>query len=304
MTATSFIKNYQTRVEQHLDHLLSSDCKTTANIVAPKLVAAMRYSLLNGGKRIRALLVYASGLHFDAPLDVLDNIAAAIECIHSFSLIHDDLPAMDNSDLRRGHPSCHKQFNEAIAILAGDALQSIAFEILASIKSPALSTAKCLKMTKVLAQAIGAAGMAGGQALDMQSLSTLPTEQQLQQLHHCKTGTLITAAITLGVLAAPQCNNNSMMALEEFGNHLGLAYQVQDDILDHSSTTQQLGKQAQQDIANNKHSFVTVLGLTAAQQCCHHYYSLATQALDHAKLSNPSTQHLKCLLNWLKNRSY
>ena len=183
METSSFIQTYQIRLQQTLDSLIPSN-----NGISDDLTQAMRYSLCNGGKRLRALLAYATGLTLNVSVSILDKLAAALECIHSFSLIHDDLPAMDNSDLRRGQASCHKQFNEGLAILAGDALQSLAFEIISSLDNQDLPPQKIVDMLRCLAKAIGAEGMAGGQALDIQVHTTSPNEAGLLSLYRCKTG--------------------------------------------------------------------------------------------------------------------
>lgn len=198
-----------------------------------RLHTAMRYAVLNGGKRLRPLLVYATGETFGATLTQLDNAACAVEFIHAYSLIHDDLPAMDNDDMRRGQPTCHIAFDEATAILAGDALQAFAFEILVTNKT--LTDQQLLKMLTVLAQACSSSGMVGGQALEFETAAEKITPTFLDQLHAYKTGALIRASVQLGAIAA-DVNDIELVALEQYANNLGLAFQIQDDVLDHETS--------------------------------------------------------------------
>lgn len=251
-----FLHAYQRRIQQQLDHRLQ-------NVEIPAtLLKAMRYAALNGGKRIRAALVYAAGEYCHADLALLDDAAIALETMHAFSLIHDDLPAMDNDTLRRGKPTCHIAFDEATAILAGDALQTFAFETLSQ---PDGHTEKRLKMLRCLAQASGAAGMAGGQWLDIDATDKTLTLAQLQQMHQLKTGKLISAAIMLGVLAG-ETDPSSIQALQRYAEVIGLGFQIRDDILDATAPTQQLGKTANKDQQQHKSTFVTLLGLANAKQ--------------------------------------
>ncbi|NBX58341.1 MAG: geranyl transferase, partial [Gammaproteobacteria bacterium] len=220
--------DYRERIERVLERALPlTDAGST------RLVEAMRYSALGGGKRLRPTLVYTAGVALGAPLDALDDPAAAVELIHVYSLIHDDLPAMDDDDLRRGRPSCHKAFDEATAILAGDALQAVAFERLAGSADLSPDEAvRRLAMVRLLAAGIGTAGMAGGQAIDLESVGRKLDVAALQRMHRLKTGALIETAVLLGAAAAGVLSGPKWQALQEFGAAIGLAFQIQDDILD------------------------------------------------------------------------
>jgi len=246
---------YQQRIEGVLSRMLEIEGGATA-----RLLEAMRYSTLAGGKRVRPVLVYATGEALGASLDALDAPAAAVELIHVYSLVHDDLPAMDNDDLRRGRPTCHRAFDEATAILTGDALQARAFEVLTH-GSAAIPASARLEMLRVLADAIGTRGMAGGQAIDLESVKQTLDEAALERMHRQKTGALIQASVLLGALAAGVFNAPERAALSEFGAEIGLAFQIQDDILDVEGTTQALGKRAGADADRTKPTYPSVLGL-------------------------------------------
>lgn len=227
-----------------------------------QLQQAMCYATDHSGKQIRPLLVYATGIALGASLDDCDAPACAIELIHSYSLIHDDLPAMDNSDLRRGKPSCHKAYNEALAILAGDAFQPLAFEILAS-HPTTLNEKKRLAMIQVLSEACGSHGMVAGQALDMENISSY---ESLEKVHRLKTGALLTASVKLGWLASPTHNTAIESILTVFANHLGLGFQIQDDLLDRESNSETLGKPSGIDRSNKKITFADLLGIEEAHK--------------------------------------
>ena len=253
------LEAYQQRVnnviEQHLDVLPDH---------APKLKQAMKYCSLLGGKRIRPFLVYSVGKMLGVDLAKLDACAAAIECIHAYSLVHDDLPAMDDDELRRGQPTVHIAFDEATAILVGDALQSLAFEMLSDDQS-GLEPLKQLEMLKVLSKAAGYSGMCGGQAIDLASTNQQIDLQQLTQLHALKTGALISCAVELALIAS-NADEQHKNALRIFAKNIGLAFQVQDDILDITSTTEELGKPQGSDTEANKSTFPSLLGLEKAKQ--------------------------------------
>ena len=246
---------YQQRIEGVLARALEIEGGAT-----PRLLEAMRYSTLAGGKRVRPVLVYATGEALGASLEVLDSAAAAVELIHVYSLVHDDLPAMDNDDLRRGRPTCHRAFDEATAILTGDALQARAFEVLAHAAAQ-ISPAARLEMLRVLADAIGTRGMAGGQAIDLESVKQTLDEAALERMHRLKTGALIQASVLLGAISAGVQNAPERTALAEFGAEIGLAFQIQDDILDVEGTTTTLGKRAGADADRIKPTYPSVLGL-------------------------------------------
>ena len=224
---------------------------------------AMRYAVLGGGKRLRPVLVHVTGQALGCAPDRLDNAAAAVEIIHAYSLVHDDLPAMDDDDLRRGRPTCHVAFGEAMAILAGDALQALAFEILAadSAHDPRIH----VEMLRTLAAACGANGMAGGQALDLAAIGQALTPGQLERMHVYKTGALIRASVRLGALAAGCQDETVLAALDRYGHGIGLAFQIRDDILDVESDSATLGKTAGKDLANAKPTYPTVLGMEASR---------------------------------------
>ena len=231
--------------------------------VDERLHQAMSYALLLGGKRVRPFLVYATGTMLGASNDDLDWSAAAVECIHGYSLVHDDLPAMDDDDLRRGHPTCHIKFDDATAILAGDALQTLAFELLTQADN--LSAEQRLSCIRALAGASGSHGMCGGQALDMAATDQQVSLAQLEKIHHYKTGALISAAVEMGAITA-NASADERAALRRYSQAIGLAFQVQDDILDLIGNTEILGKPQGSDVAANKSTYPALLGLEQAQQ--------------------------------------
>jgi geranylgeranyl pyrophosphate synthase len=253
--------DYRERIERVLERALQlPDAGST------RLVEAMRYSALGGGKRLRPTLVYTAGVALGAPLEALDDPAAAVELIHVYSLIHDDLPAMDDDDLRRGRPSCHKAFDEATAILAGDALQAVAFDLLAGRADQSPAEAFCrLAMVRLLSAGIGVAGMAGGQAIDLESVGHRLDLAALQRMHRLKTGALIETSLLLGAAAAGVLSGPKWQALHEYGAAIGLAFQIQDDILDVTGTTAEIGKVAGADAAHDKPTYTSLMGLDGAR---------------------------------------
>ena len=264
---------YRERVESKLLSLLSS----RANI-ATHLNEAMQYSLLNGGKRLRPILVYQACKLLGGSLEQADNAACAIEAIHSYSLVHDDLPAMDDDDLRRGKPTCHIKFDEATAILAGDALLTLAFELLScddSLQSPDIK----LKMVQTLATASGDLGMVDGQAFDLGSVGKALTLEELQSMHGAKTGALIRAALRLGALASNNATQDSLTALDQYGIAIGLAFQIQDDILDIEGSTEQLGKPQGSDLERDKPTYPALMGLEASKAWLEELVEQANDAL-------------------------
>lgn len=242
---------------------------------APNLQTAMAYCVRNGGKRIRPLLVYAVGISFGAVWEACDVPAAAIEFIHAYSLTHDDLPAMDNADLRRGKPSCHKQYNEVIAILAGDTLQTLAFELLANHPAP-LSTEQRLAMIKTLAKASGYEGMGAGQTLDMQGMTTL---DDIERMYRLKTGALLQASVELGALAANITDKSLTNQLKQFAVSISLAFQIQDDLLDLQSE-QITGKTHGCDAANNKITYAGLLGIEKTQKKITELFASALESVN------------------------
>ena len=260
-----------TRAEHALDRCLPHTAQSPTT-----LHQAMRYAVLGGGKRLRPLLVYATAEALDHDGAELDSLACAVELIHSYSLVHDDLPAMDNDALRRGRPTCHVAFGEAMAILAGDALQALAFELLASDPIAATQPAMLVRMLGVLGAACGAGGMAGGQALDLSATGCVLTLPELEHMHACKTGALIRASVRLGALAGG-ADTATQSALDVYASALGLAFQVQDDILDVDGDPAVLGKTAGKDAAADKPTFPSIIGMAAARA---RLAELTTSALD------------------------
>ena len=288
------LDHYRSRVDRKLAEALRGDH------VPERLLDAMRYSVLGGGKRVRPLLVYASGELVGAPEPSLDAIAAAVELIHAYSLIHDDLPAMDDDDLRRGRPTVHRQFDEATAILAGDALQALAFEVLAA--DPALTgrAEPLVKLIAWLAQAAGPAGMVGGQALDMAAEGLRLDEHGLERIHRGKTGALIRAAIMmpseLGSLSAEQ-----RASLDVFASDIGLVFQIRDDLLEVEQDTATLGKNAGSDAGNDKSTYPSTLGLEGARRRAAQTHERAVTAL---RTLGPSAAGLEWLSEFILSRSY
>jgi len=225
----------------------------------------MRYAVLAPGKRIRPILTYATGIALDARDDVLDGPAAAVEFIHAYSLIHDDLPAMDDDDLRRGRPTCHREFDEATAILAGDALQALAFEALLHDAGASLDAKTRLAMVEMLARASGSSGMAGGQALDLAAVGRELTLAELENVHEHKTGALIQASVMLGYLASGKSDADLAARLTRYAHCIGLAFQVQDDILDVEGATETIGKPQGSDAGLDKPTYPNILGMDAAK---------------------------------------
>lgn len=270
MSIKDTLRTYQQRVDQVLDDALRQES------IEPRLQAAMRYALFNGGKRVRPVLVYLVNQLLNGKLDAADRAAAAIESVHSYSLVHDDLPAMDDDDLRRGKPTCHIAYDEATAILAGDALQCFAFELLSADEQSPLQS---LKMIRTLATASGERGMVLGQAFDLSHVNQQLTLAQLEQMHQHKTGALLNAAIELGALSAGCTDSDTLARLQCYGNAIGLAFQVKDDILDIEGDTETLGKPQGSDLAHNKPTYPALLGLDGAKQKLDHLHREAIDAL-------------------------
>lgn len=258
MTIEPLVDAARRRVQSTLDEVLPP-----ATIHPARLHEAMRYAVMGGGKRLRPLLVYAAGETFGVPASRLDHPACAVELIHCYSLVHDDLPSMDNDDLRRGHPTCHRQFDEATAVLAGDALQTLAFRVLA--RAPGIPPATGLRMVDVLATAAGSRGMAGGQAIDLQSVGTALSEAEVEDMHIHKTGALIRASVSLGALCANGVPAPAIEALDHYGKCIGLAFQVRDDILDVTGDSERTGKASGADERLNKPTYPVLLGLDGAR---------------------------------------
>lgn len=235
----------------------------TDDVTPSRLHEAMRYSALDGGKRVRPLLANAAAQLGEHDTDALARAMAAVEMIHVYSLVHDDMPEMDNDLLRRGKPTCHVAYDQATALLVGDALQTRAFEVLS--QASTLAPARVLHMVRALAVASGSEGMAGGQAIDLANVGQMLTQAQLEHMHGLKTGALIRVAVVLGGLSCPELSDEQLAQLDAYGRYLGLAFQVIDDVLDVEQDTATLGKTAGKDEANDKPTYVKLLGLDAAR---------------------------------------
>ena len=283
---------YRDLMEQDLGSVLPQPAASGG-----KLAEAMRYAVLGGGKRIRPLLCFATaeclGLNPDAVLPA----ATAVELIHAFSLVHDDLPAMDDDDLRRGKPATHKAFDEATAILAGDALQSMAFEQLAQ-RAPAQQAAG---LVVTLAQATGATGMTGGQAIDLASEGQQIDLDTLERLHRLKTGALLSACVSLVCQWDPESAGTDQAPLADFGRDIGLAFQIHDDVLDATRSSEELGKPGGSDQAANKSTWVSLRGLKTARNDAERLHQSALRSLNRC---DGDTEGLRWLANWILRREY
>jgi farnesyl diphosphate synthase len=249
--------------QQRVEAALASQLPPAASIPA-RLHDAMRYATLGGGKRVRPLLAFAAGELTAAPAEHLDFVACAVELIHAYSLVHDDLPCMDDDVLRRGRPTCHVEFDEPTALLVGDSLQTLAFELLA--RQPLGEPRQQLEMIALLAQASGSCGMAGGQAIDLAAVGKTLSQPELELMHALKTGALIRAAVVLGALAGQPLSSDERQQLDRFAKRAGLLFQVVDDILDCTASTETLGKTAGKDEAADKPTYVSLLGLDGARR--------------------------------------
>lgn len=261
----------QSQTQQQLDRLLP-----LATEPPTRLHEAMRYACLDGGKRLRSVLVYACGNLFSADPEVLHIPACAVECMHAYSLIHDDMPAMDDDNLRRGRPTVHVAYDEGTALLAGDALQAFAIEILSNHESlSSLKPQTQLKLVSTLSRASGSQGMAGGQGIDIESIGKHLSLSELKIMHEKKTGALICASAMMGAISSETTDNERINNLKQFAQHLGLLFQITDDILDETSTDQALGKTAGKDKADDKPTYITLLGLDASrkQAMTHHQHA-------------------------------
>lgn len=290
----SWASPYRDRLERALgQHLPRSD------VVPQRLHEAMRYVLLDGGKRVRGLLTYAGAEFCGANPDIADYPAIAVEMIHAYSLVHDDLPCMDNDDLRRGKPSCHKQFDEATAMLVGDALQSLAFQV---VSAPCgLPAAQQMQWwVHLLAKACGSRGMAGGQAMDMDNTGQLLTQTELEQMHLHKTGALIRASALMGAYSCAQPDPDRVHALDQFAMRIGLLFQVIDDLLDSEADTATLGKTAGKDAACHKLTYVSLLGTSRARDYARTLQQEALEAIAQFDRAAP----LQMLAAFITQRSF
>jgi farnesyl diphosphate synthase len=268
------LEQWRQRVERELERWLPPD-----TAVPQRLHAAQRYGALGPGKRIRPALVYATAETLGVPLERVDGAACAVELIHAYSLVHDDLPAMDDDDLRRGRPTCHRAFDEATAILAGDSLQVLAFGILARHPGGPDDAAARVQLIATLAEASGTAGMAGGQALDLAAEGRNLSVAELEQIHELKTGALIRASVMMAAQSAPALDDAGRAALERFAAAIGLAFQVQDDILDVAGDEALLGKPVGSDQARGLPTYPALVGLEAARKRVQQLHAEAAEAL-------------------------
>ncbi|MBI4005287.1 MAG: (2E,6E)-farnesyl diphosphate synthase [Gammaproteobacteria bacterium] len=294
MSLSERLQVYQSCVETALDYWLPA-----ADLQPRHLHKAMRYAVLGDGKRIRPVLVYATGETFGVDLGTLNGPACAVEMIHAYSLIHDDLPAMDNDDLRRGRPTCHKAFDEATAILAGDALQALAFHVLAHAPEIKVSAKQRLVMIDILAQASGSRGMAGGQAIDLAAVGQQLNIAELENMHIHKTGALIRASVELGALSANDVDPEAFEKVSHYAKCIGLAFQIQDDILDVESDTETLGKPQGSDMQRNKPTYPNLLGMDGAKEAAQR---LHTEALDSLKHFDSVADPLRWIADYIVQR--
>ncbi len=268
----AWVKAVQADAESALDRFLPAESQVPA-----KLHEAMRYTALGGGKRVRPLLVHASGALFGADADALARAASAVEMIHVYSLVHDDMPCMDDDALRRGKPTVHVAYDEATALLVGDALQAQAFEVLAG--TTTVPAARTVTMLRLLAEAAGSKGMCGGQAIDLDSVGISLTLEQLERMHQLKTGAMLRVSVLLGALAGRDLASHEQEALAAYSRAIGLAFQVVDDILDATADSATLGKTAGKDAADNKPTYVSILGLAPSKALAEQLRQQAHDAL-------------------------
>ncbi len=293
------IADYQRLCQSHVDAALQQLLQAP-RVELERLYSAMHYSVMNGGKRVRPLLVFASCQALGGDIKQAYGAACAVELIHAYSLVHDDLPAMDDDALRRGQPTTHIAFDEAYAILAGDALQSLAFDALCDEKLSPVSCQQRLDMLQILAKASGAAGMVGGQAIDLSSVGKVISQETLELMHQHKTGALIQASVQLGAIASNQATPQALQQLTTYAQAIGLAFQVQDDILDVISDTQTLGKQQGSDVEHAKPTYPALLGLEQAKQYAETLRQQAQQALSEF---DQRADHLRHLADYIVSRS-
>jgi farnesyl diphosphate synthase len=294
MTLEQTLVTFQAQVDNALDKNLPAAGRDPV-----RLHTAMRYAVLGPGKRIRPVLVYATGQAFGTPLDELDASAVAVELIHAYSLIHDDLPAMDDDDLRRGRATCHKKFDEATAILAGDALQAQAFAVIAECKNSTVAPARRIEMLRELAHASGSEGMAGGQAMDLAAVGSQLSLAELEKMHIHKTGALIRASVRLGYLASKIDDVEVAERLDRYARCVGLAFQVHDDILDVEGETSVIGKPQGSDSNQNKPTYPNILGMEEAKKTAQ---ALCDEAISSLETLGSTASTLRQLADYIVNR--
>ena len=292
----ALVLQYQTRVNQTLDHWLPPE-----SVHPMELHKAMRYSVLAPGKRVRPVLVYATASALGLELAQVDGIAAALEIIHAYSLIHDDLPAMDDDDLRRGRPTCHRAFDEATAILAGDALQALAFYVLSHDRSMTDDSSARLRMIEKLSLFSGSRGMAGGQAIDLAAVGRTLNIVELETMHIHKTGALIRTCIQLAALSSSSLSTEKFDALDTYAKSIGLSFQIQDDILDVVGDTQTLGKPQGSDMERDKPTFPSIIGLDASREKAQDLHQNAIKALS---IFDEEADILRYISAWFVERTH
>jgi farnesyl diphosphate synthase len=293
------LKAWQARIERELTARLPP-----VALQPSRLHEAIRYSVLGGGKRVRPALVYATGAALGIPGSMLDGAACAVELIHAYSLVHDDLPAMDNDDLRRGRPTCHKAFDEATAILVGDSLQVLAFELLANDPGLPPEPQVRLKLVQLLASGSGTSGMAGGQALDLAAIGRKLSLAEVEEMHVRKTGALIHACVMMAAACAPQLDASLVRALDEYARDIGLAFQIQDDLLDVEGDVAVIGKATGADSALDKPTYPSVAGVEASRRRMHELHTRALAALDALDAAGLQSAPLAAMSDWLVLRKY
>lgn len=289
-----WMQSVQARIENALSHRLPS-----AEAIPARLHQAMRYASLGGGKRVRPLLAFAAGELTQSPAERLEIVSCAVELIHAYSLVHDDLPCMDDDVLRRGRPTCHVEYDEPTALLVGDSLQSLSFELLA--REELGRPERQIEMVRLLAHASGSCGMAGGQAIDLDSVGQMLNQPELELMHALKTGALIRAAVMLGALCGDELPTNVRESLDRFAKRAGLLFQVVDDILDCTASTATLGKTAGKDAAADKPTYVSLMGLDSAREFAE---SLRTEAIDALAPFGDRSQRLIDLTNFITHRKF
>ncbi len=298
MTAKNDFSGWQSRARAQTELILER-VLPAASKQPESLHQAMRYAVLDGGKRLRPLLVLAAAELGKSVQAACEQAAAAVECIHVYSLVHDDMPAMDNDTLRRGKPTCHVRYGEATALLTGDALQTLAFELLS--QANGLPADRQLRMIRTLAAASGSLGMAGGQAVDLDNIGKTLSQTELEAMHRLKTGALIRAAVLLGALSCPDLDDAALEKLDRYAACLGLAFQVVDDVLDCSADTATLGKTAGKDAEADKPTYVKLMGLDAARRYAE---ELVQEALAQLQTFDHRAEHLRSLARFVTNRSH
>ena len=298
MTAKNDFSGWQSRARAQTELILER-VLPAASKQPESLHQAMRYAVLDGGKRLRPLLVLAAAELGKSVQAACEQAAAAVECIHVYSLVHDDMPAMDNDTLRRGKPTCHVRYGEATALLTGDALQTLAFELLS--QANGLPAERQLRMIRTLAAASGSLGMAGGQAVDLDNVGKSLSQTELEAMHRLKTGALIRAAVLLGALSCPDLDDAALEKLDRYAACLGLAFQVVDDVLDCSADTATLGKTAGKDAEADKPTYVKLMGLDAARRYAE---ELVQEALAQLQTFDHRAEHLRSLARFVTNRSH